>query len=141
MTGFIMVIHGIVSVFLIIVILMQSGRGGGLTESFASAESMFGAQTNEFMIKATTIFASIFLVLCLGLAFLSAQKGKSLMSSNIAPETQVPPTAQTVVAEDSDVVDVNTAVEEEATAAIKDIETQADTLPVAVPDSAIPESK
>jgi preprotein translocase subunit SecG len=90
-----MVIHGIVSVLLIIVILMQSGRGGGLTEGFASAESMFGAQTNEFMIKATTVFATIFLILCLGLAFLSAQKGKSLMSSTIASETQPSTTAQT----------------------------------------------
>jgi len=80
-----MFIHATISIFLIVVILMQSGRGGGLTEGFASAESMFGAQTNEFMIKATTVFATIFFVTCLGLAILSSQKGKSLMADTVAP--------------------------------------------------------
>jgi len=96
MTGFFMFIHAVVSIMLLVIILMQSGRGGGLTESFASAESMFGAKTNEFMIKATTIFASLFLITCLGLAVYSSQKGKSLMSSNVASEAQEIPTEQTV---------------------------------------------
>jgi len=87
-----MFLHAVLSVLLIVVILMQSGRGGGLTEGFASAESMFGAKTNEFMIKATTIFATLFLVTCLGLAVLSSQKGKSLMSDQVASEIpQLPP--------------------------------------------------
>ena len=86
MTGFFMFIHALVSILLLVIILMQSGRGGGLTESFASAESMFGAKTNEFMIKATTVFASLFLITCLGLAVYSSQKGKSLMSSSVASE-------------------------------------------------------
>ena len=89
MTGFFMFLHAVVSVLLLVIILMQSGRGGGLTESFASAESMFGAKTNEFMIKATTVFASLFLVTCLGLAIVSSQKGKSLMSSKVASQTPV----------------------------------------------------
>jgi len=72
------------------------GVEGGLTESFASAESMFGAKTNEFMIKATTVFASLFLLTCLGLAIVSSQKGKSLMSNKVAPQTQGIPTTQGV---------------------------------------------
>lgn len=84
LTGIMMFVHAVVCVLLVIVILMQSGRGGGLTESFSSAESMFGAQTNELMIKATTIFSAIFLVTCLGLAVLSSKKSESLMSDNIA---------------------------------------------------------
>jgi len=92
MTGFVMFLHAFISVLLMVIILMQSGRGGGLTEGFASAESMFGAKTNEFMIKATTVVASLFLITCLGLAVLSSQKGKSLMSTKTAPETlQTPP--------------------------------------------------
>ncbi|MCK5259517.1 MAG: preprotein translocase subunit SecG [Candidatus Omnitrophica bacterium] len=90
MTGFVMFLHAIVAVLLIVIILMQSGRGGGLTEGFASAESIFGAKTNEFMIKATTIFATIFLITCLGIAVLSAQKSKSLMSSEVFPAAQMP---------------------------------------------------
>jgi len=89
MIGFVMFLHALLSLLLVVVILMQSGRGGGLTESFASAESMFGAQTNEFMIKATTVIASLFLITSLGLAILSAQKGKSLMAGTIASEDQI----------------------------------------------------
>jgi len=96
MTGFFMFLHAVVSMMLLVIILMQSGRGGGLTESFASAESMFGAKTNEFMIKATTVFASLFLITCLGLAVYSSQKGKSLMSSTVASEAQAIPAAEEV---------------------------------------------
>jgi len=92
MTAVFMVLHALVCVLLAIIILMQSGRGGGLTESFASAESMFGAQTNEVLIKATTILASAFLVTCLTLAVLSARKNESLMSGKIAPQTEMLPT-------------------------------------------------
>lgn len=79
MTTFIIFIHTVVCILLVVVILMQSGRGGGLTESFASAESMFGAQTNSFMVKSTTVLSVIFFATCLGLALFSLQKEKSLM--------------------------------------------------------------
>lgn len=97
MTGFVMFLHALVSVLLLVIILMQSGRGGGLTEGFASAESMFGAQTNEFMIKATTVFAGLFLITCLGLAVLSSQKGKSLMSGEIASQAPQVPITDSIV--------------------------------------------
>ena len=93
MTGLIMFLHALVAVLLIVVILMQAGRGGGLTEGFASAESIFGAQTNEFMIKTTTVLATIFFVTCIGLAILSSKSGRSLMSNKVATEApiQLPP--------------------------------------------------
>lgn len=89
MTGFIIFIHSIVCILLAVIILMQSGRGGGLTEGFAAAESMFGAQTNQFLIKSTTIISTVFLVTCLSLAFLSAKKDKSLMADKVATQTDV----------------------------------------------------
>ena len=84
MTGFFIFVHTFCCLMLIATVLMQSGRGGGLTEGFAPAESMFGAKTNEFMIRTTIVLSSIFLVTCLTLARLSAQKEKSLI-----PETFV----------------------------------------------------
>ena len=78
---FLIVIHVLTAVLLITVILMQSGRGGGLTESFASAESMFGARTNEFMVRATAVLAMVFLVTNLSLAYINAKKERSLMES------------------------------------------------------------
>src|SRR5471032_354735 len=79
--GFILVIHVIVCVLLVISILMQAGRGGGLTETFQSAESMFGTQTNVFMVRLTTILAVIFLSTSLLLAFHSSKKDQSLMAN------------------------------------------------------------
>jgi len=79
--GFILVIHVIVCVLLVITILMQAGRGGGLTETFQSAESMFGTQTNVFMVRLTTILAVIFLSTSLFLAFNSSKVDQSLMAN------------------------------------------------------------
>ena len=62
---------------------MQAGRGGGLTEQFASAESMFGAKTNEFMVKTTTVLAALFLITSVSLAYLSARKEQSLIPEKI----------------------------------------------------------
>ena len=79
--GFILVIHVIVCVLLVIAILMQAGRGGGLTETFQSAESMFGTQTNAFMVRLTTILAVIFLCTSLLFAFRSSKVDQSLMAN------------------------------------------------------------
>ena len=80
------IVHILVCILLSLIILMQSGRGGGLTEGFAAAESMFGAKTNIVLVKATTVLASMFLVTCLGLAFLSTQQSKSLIADKPATE-------------------------------------------------------
>src|ERR1019366_4420334 len=81
MMGFILVIHVIVCVLLVISIPMQAGRGGGLTETFQSAESMFGTQTNVFMVRLTTILAAIFISTSLILAFKSSKGNQSLMAN------------------------------------------------------------
>lgn len=81
MMTFILVIHSIACILLVLTVLMQAGRGGGLTESFSSAESVFGAQTSSFMVKATGILATIFFMTSLILAFLSARQERSLMDT------------------------------------------------------------
>ena len=79
--GFVLVIHIIACVLLVISILMQAGRGGGLTETFQSAESMFGTQTNVFMVRFTTIVAAIFICTSLTLALNSSKGEHSLMAN------------------------------------------------------------
>ena len=76
---FILVIHSITCVLLVLTVLMQAGRGGGLTESFSSAENVFGAQTSAFMVRATSILATVFFVTSLSLAFMSSRQEQSLM--------------------------------------------------------------
>ena len=80
---FITLVHGLVCILLVVSILMQSGRGGGLTEAFSSAESMFGAKTNIFMVRITSVLATVFLVTSLTLAYLSAQKEQSLIPNTV----------------------------------------------------------
>jgi preprotein translocase subunit SecG len=83
--GFILFIHIVVAILLVISILMQAGRGGGLAESFSSAESMFGTQTNKFMVRLSTILATIFFCTSLILAVNSAKGNKSLMANAKLP--------------------------------------------------------
>lgn len=79
MIGFVITIHVIACLLLIIIILIQSGRGGGLVESFSGVESMFGPKTNSFLTRATTILSILFFITCLSLALLSAKQSRSLM--------------------------------------------------------------
>ena len=102
--GFILVIHVIVCALLVIAILMQAGRGGGLTETFQSAESMFGTQTNVFMVRLTTILAVIFLSTSLILTFNSSKVSKSLMANKRLLSTAANSTVP--AAKDSDDVQV-----------------------------------
>lgn len=97
MFTFLVIIHSIACLMLVGIILMQTGRAGGLTESFAAAESMFGAKTNVVLVKGTTIAAVVFLITCLSLAFLSSQQNKSLMAGETdQAETNAAPYGQPV---------------------------------------------
>ena len=77
--GIIIFFHIIVCVGLILVVLVQAGRGGGLAESFSGAESVFGTKTNAFLTRATTVFAVAFFITCLSLTFVSKQRFQSLL--------------------------------------------------------------
>lgn len=77
--SFVIVIHVIACVALIILVLIQRGRGSGLVESFAGVESLFGTKTSTFLTKATTILSTIFFFTCLTLAVLSIRQSRSLM--------------------------------------------------------------
>ena len=79
--GFVLFIHITACILLVTSILMQAGRGGGLAESFASAESMFGTQTNAFMVRTSTVLAAIFLVTSLTLAVNGSKGNASLMAN------------------------------------------------------------
>ncbi|MCM8800992.1 MAG: preprotein translocase subunit SecG [Candidatus Omnitrophica bacterium] len=79
MIGLIIGLHVIVCILLILIILIQTGRGGGLVESFSGIESMFGPKTNIFLTRMTTILSIIFFITCLTLTLLSLRQSRSLM--------------------------------------------------------------
>lgn len=82
-------IHVIVCFVLIIVILLQAGRGQGLTgASFGgNVQSLFGTKASSFLTKATSVCAILFLFTCIGLNILEVQKSRSLFKS---PDSQIP---------------------------------------------------
>lgn len=156
--GFFIFIHIIVCVFLIIIVLIQAGRGGGLSESFSNAESVFGTKTNAFLVRATTVLAISFFISCLSLAFLSKQKTKSILKdtkttktkiANTTVETKIPlqtPEAQTAAVSRKDSPAENTQAGEnkkeipaEAPAsgpAVENLKPQAQEKPLAAHESA-----
>lgn len=80
--GLVMVIHVIVSLVLIFVILLQAGRGGGLSESFggSSTQTIFGTKTSVFLTRATTVSAIVYILTCLTLGVMTSHRGRSLVA-------------------------------------------------------------
>ena len=62
---FMAVVFIIVSVLLVILVLIQKGRGGGLASAFGGAggQSAFGSKTGDTFTKITIGFVAVFLVL------------------------------------------------------------------------------
>lgn len=59
-----MVLIIIASVLLIIIIMAQNPKGGGLSGTFGGSTAQFGVQrTNDFMEKATWVLATVIVVL------------------------------------------------------------------------------
>ncbi len=85
MMTLIIVVHVIACIVLIVLVLIQRGRGAGLVESFAGVESMFGTKTSAFLTRTTTIMSVVFFLTCLSLAVLSVKQSKSLMRNAKVP--------------------------------------------------------
>ena len=89
MYNLVLVIHVIVVIGLVGVILIQRGRSGGLIEALGGVESIFGTKTSSFFVKMTVILAILFFITSISLAYLSKQRGKSLMGQykDVSSET------------------------------------------------------
>jgi preprotein translocase subunit SecG len=69
---FLLVVHAIVAASLVGVILMQRSEGGGLTGGGSPAGLMTARGAADFLTRATTILATLFVALSIGLAALAA---------------------------------------------------------------------
>jgi preprotein translocase subunit SecG len=89
MYALLLVVHVFVCLVLIAVILLQAGRGGGLSEMIGGGQpnTLFGTQTNTFMTRATEVCAVVFVITSLSLGILSTQKGKSLVEREMLTRT------------------------------------------------------
>ncbi|MFQ5600233.1 MAG: preprotein translocase subunit SecG [Candidatus Krumholzibacteriia bacterium] len=81
MFAFFVVVHSIISATLILVVLLQSGRGGGLAGAFGgggAAQTFFGGRgAATFLSKLTSWLAVGFMIMSILLAVLSSRGGAS----------------------------------------------------------------
>jgi preprotein translocase subunit SecG len=96
--GIILVIHVFVCVALMIAVLLQSGKGGGLAGAFgggAGSQAIFGGRgAATFLSNATTILGVAFMVTSLTLALLggagTASRTRSLIREDLERRAPVP---------------------------------------------------
>lgn len=86
----------LLSISLIVLILMQHGKGADAGAAFGSGASatVFGARgSGNFMTRATTILAVLFFLTCLALAYVSSNREgpKSVTGSVTAQELEMAP--------------------------------------------------
>ena len=77
MVTFLTVLHVLVCLFLILVVLLQAGKGGGMGIAFGGggSQTVFGSSgAGNFLTRLTSVTAAIFLVTSLGLAHYSSQQ-------------------------------------------------------------------
>jgi preprotein translocase subunit SecG len=74
------VLHVFVCFFLILVVLLQQGRGGGMGSAFggATAQVFGGRGAGNFMTRLTAICAVIFMATSMSLAYISSAGDREL---------------------------------------------------------------
>src|SRR6478735_4358901 len=77
MNTFLTILHVFLCLFLIIVVLLRAGKGGGMGIAFGGggSQTVFGSSgAGNFLTRLTSITAAIFLITSLGLAHYSSQQ-------------------------------------------------------------------
>lgn len=86
----------IASILLVLVVLVQNSKGGGLAANFAAGNQTFGVrQTADYLEKATWTLAIVVLALCLA-GTVAAQKGGGVAKSSVQQQMQNVQTPSTV---------------------------------------------
>jgi preprotein translocase subunit SecG len=93
MTVVLVILHVIVSIFLILVVLVQQGKGADLAGAFGGggSQTAFGARgATTLLHKLTTTFFVLFVITSMALAVLQARPRSSVMSNRPAPAAPAP---------------------------------------------------
>jgi len=96
----IQILHVLVAVFLVLVILLQAGKGAGVGAAFggAGSQTVFGGRgAQTFLGKLTTGAAAIFFLTSLTLSYMSSSPGRSVLEGVSAPAEAVEAPPDTAV--------------------------------------------
>jgi preprotein translocase subunit SecG len=88
MYAILIVVHVIISLFLIAVILLQAGKGGGLADTFGGSQmqNLFGTKSATVLTRLTAVCAIGFIVTCISLAVISSHQAKSIVDNIRIPQ-------------------------------------------------------
>jgi preprotein translocase subunit SecG len=115
MYTFLSVVYVFVCLFLILVVLLQSGKGGGLGSAFgggASQQIFGGAGAGNLLTRLTAVSAFMFMALSVWLAFLSTS-GEQALDRAVREQAAAQEAAQELEVEEAEAA----AAEAEAAAA------------------------
>jgi preprotein translocase subunit SecG len=87
-TVLLVILYILVCLFLILVVLLQQGKGADLAGAFGGggSQTSFGPRSGtNIMHRMTTVAFVLFVVLCLALAILSGKQRGSVMEDVVAP--------------------------------------------------------
>jgi len=92
MTIFLMIVHIFVCLFLIAVVMLQSGKGAEIGAAFGgSSQTLFGSRgAATFLSKMTTIVAIVFMFTSFFLA-IATSRGGSVVKKTAVPQQQTVP--------------------------------------------------
>jgi preprotein translocase subunit SecG len=98
MFALLITLHVISCLVLIMVILLQAGKGGGISETFGGSgglQQMLGTKASSFLTKATAVCAVLFLTTSMTLALMSTQRSASIVEREVIKEEKIKPAAVT----------------------------------------------
>jgi preprotein translocase subunit SecG len=84
----VIILHVVASMALILIVLLQTGRGAEMGAAFGGAsQTLFGGTGGTtFMSKLTTVAAVVFMLTCMGLTYLSGAPEKKSIMENVPVE-------------------------------------------------------
>ena len=122
MSNALIIIHVVVSFALIMIVLLQTGKGADMGAAFGggSSQTLFGSTgASTFLSKLTTIAAVVFMLTSLALAYHSSRGARSsIMMENPPPVTeQAEPQPETAAPANEQAIPSDSAQQEPAAAA------------------------
>lgn len=75
--GMLIGLHILVAALLILIVLMQASKGGGLSGAFGTgtgSSPLFGAATSSVLVRATTVLGVLFAITCISIAAIQSRR-------------------------------------------------------------------